>query len=221
MKLRANFFLMLVAMLSPLWVSSAKAKPITRDLSDSVQIDLVHGINQIADFDGKGHAAQIVYAWRENMNAHGYSVYSVLMLRPETKNDWNLVTFETHDRSRKNGTQIDSITDAPFDGEQAVASVRFLKVERNGRSVPMAITARRDLSSAESYVDAVPVEFSLYLLAENGDAVPGWPYYYFDRTDHFRSDRRYCNSDMALAQELRLPLPQGYEGPKTKDGCGR
>jgi hypothetical protein len=191
------------------------------DLSRATPLSLVHGVNRIADFDGATHPAQIIYAWRENMNAHGYGIYSVLMPRPGTQTDWNLVTFETHDKNRKDGSELDALYDSPFDGEQVVASVRFVKAQWEGKRATLAIAAHRDLSNAQSLVDAVPVEFEIYSLVANEQGIPGWPFYYFDRIEHFTSKRRYCNADLALMKELRLPLPDNYAGSNKEDGCIR
>jgi len=202
-------------------VPLAMANNVRHELTGVVPLRLTHGINHISDFDGNGHDAEIIYAWRENMNAHGYGVYSVLMLRPDTKDDWNLVTFEMHDMSRKDGTEVDSLYDVPFDGEEVVASVRFLKTVWNGKPATLAITARRDLSKAMSFIDRTPVAFSIYQLVANTAGTPGWPFYYFDRIDHFISSKYYCNSDLALTKELRLPLPDDYAGSNNDDGCIR
>ncbi len=195
-----------------------KSRP---NLSSAAPIALVHGVTRVEDFDGKGHPAQIVLAWRENMNAHGYAIYSVLMPRPDEQTDWNLVTFETHDSKRKGGSERNELYDEPFNDEQVVASVRFLKAQWKGKRATLAVTARRDLSHMESFIDSVPVEFEIYTLTSNEDGVPGWPFYYFDRVEHFRSDKRYCNSDLALSNELGLPLPTDYAGPNRDDGCIR
>ena len=34
-----------------------------------------------------------------------------------------------------------------------------------------------------------------------------------------RSAKQYCNSDLALAKEFGLPLPNDYQGQSTTDGC--
>lgn len=207
---------LIAALLGPPLTAAAAPRS---DLSDAKPFDLIHGVNRVRNFDDFGKSAQIVYAWRENMNAHGYGIYSVLMQRPDDPKDWNLVIFETHAGNRKGGSELDALYDEPFDGEQVIASVRFAKGRWRGRLATLAITARRDLSSAESFADPSPVKFDIYHLVENKGGVPGWPYYYFDRVAHFTSDKPYCNSDLALAKELELPLPTDYQGNNEDDGC--
>jgi hypothetical protein len=191
------------------------------DLSNAAVLVLHHGVNAVRNFDFEGHDAQIVYAWRENFNAHGYGVYSVLMLRPETKDDWTLVTFDSHRSGTSGGEQHDTLIDSPFDDEQNVASVRFLKGEWHGKRTAMVVTAERDLSKVKSYSDPSPVEFSIYTLAANKGEEVGWPFYYFSLAEHFASDRPYCNSDLALSRAFGLPLPGDYGGLKNADGCIR
>lgn len=188
-----------------------------RDLSAITPFPLVHGVNRIPDFDGRGHQADIIYAWRDNANAHGYGIYSVLMPQPNSADDWALVTFE----SRGDGQQKseEALRDQPFDDEQSVASVRFVKGRWKGRAETLAISARRDLSNAASYLDAAPVDFTIYHLTANTEGTIGWPFYYFDQIDRFRSEERYCNSDWALMAVLALPLPKDYRGPRTPLGC--
>ena len=210
-------FILLVALSS---VCEAVDRP-NIDLVHARPLRLVHGVNRFSDFDGKGHPAQIISAWRENMNAHGYNIYSILMPRPDRQTDWNLVTFETHDDDLKGGSELDALYEKPYNDEQVIASVRFVKAQWKGTPATLAITARRDLSHTESFIDAVPVEFEIFTLAVNKEGVPGWPFYYFDRVEHFISDNRYCNSDLALSKELRLPLPKDYAGPNKDDGCVR
>lgn len=199
----------------------AVAETVRPDFSNAAPIHLVHGVNHIPDFDGRGHPGEIVYAWRENMNAHSYGMFSVLMLRPDTTDDWNLVTFETHEEQRKGGSEIDSVTDNPFDGEQIIASVRFVKAMWKDQPATIAITAARDTSKSMSFVDSGRVEFSIYRLVANEDGIIGWPFYYFDRVEHFKTIKQYCNADLALAKELHLPLPENYAGPRNEDGCIR
>ncbi len=187
------------------------------DLTDVTPLPLVHGVNRIPNFDGKGHQADIVWAWRENMNAHGYGIYSVLMPQPNSADDWALVTFESRSGGQQNSEE--ALRDQPFDDEQSVASVRFVKARWRGKAETLAISAQRDLSNAVSYIDAAPVDFTIYRLTANAEGTIGWPFYYFDQIDRFRSDERYCNSDWALTAVLALPLPKNYRGPRTPTGC--
>lgn len=187
------------------------------DLSDSAPLPLVRGVNRIPDFDGKGHQAEIVYAWRDNMNAHGYGIYSVLMPQPNSADDWALVTFESRRDGQRNSEE--ALRDQPFDDEQSVASVRFIKARWKGKAETLAISARRDLSNAVSFIDAAPVDFTIYRLTANSEETIGWPFYYFDQIERFRSRDLFCNSDWALTAVLDLPLPRDYRGPRTPTGC--
>jgi hypothetical protein len=204
-----------------LTAASAGASEPGYDLSGAMPIRLGHGVNSISNFDDAGHPAQIIYAWRENMNAHGYGIYSVLMPRPGTRKDWTLVTFETHEPDANQGSEDEALYDSPFDDEQAIASVRFVRMRGTGKAATLAVTARRDLSNVKSFADAAPVKFSIFKLVANEGAMQGWRHYYFDRVEHFTSDKPYCNSDMALTQVLHLPLPKDYRGLRNEDGCIR
>lgn len=207
-------------------VTTAAALPsFARDeahsITDVTIIPLRHGVNEVVNLAGDGRKGIIIAAWRENMNAHGYTVYSVLLPRPGTTDDWNLVNFDTHRDHDNGGTEVDSLYDSPFDGEEVLASVRFATANLDGARATMAIAARRDMSTAESFADKLPVQFEIYRLVRNTEEIPGWPFDYFDLVERFRPKKKYCNSDLALAKELNLPLPADYQGPNTDDGCIR
>jgi len=189
-------------------------------ITDIAIIPLRHGVNEIDDLAGDGRKGIIVDAWRENMNAHGYTVYSVLLPRPGTVDDWNLVDFETHRKHANGGTQVDSLYAQPFEDERTLDSVRFVKAKLDGVRATLAISARRDMSNAESYGDKLPVIFEIYRLGRNEEGIPGWPLEYFDLIERFRAKNEYCNSDLALTRELNPPLPADYQGYDDEDGCG-
>ena len=169
---RRSVSLALVAVLGAAQVACA-AQNLSDNLSGAAPIHLAPGVNHISNFDTEGHPAEIVYAWRDNGNAHGYGVYSVLMPRPGKRNDWTLVTFDTHDMKRRGGSELDALHDDPFDGEQSVASVRFLKGQWKGERATLAITAHRDLTNAGSFIDATPVDFAIYRLVANKEGLVG------------------------------------------------
>jgi hypothetical protein len=193
----------------------------THPISDIRPIALKTGVNEVANFADDGRLAIIVKAWRENMNAHGYANYEVLLPRPGTNDDWNLVTFDNHVSVGDGASQVDNLSDAPFDGENVVAAVRILKARYQDKLATLAITARRDMAKATSFIDKLSVQFSIYKLVSNADGIPGWPFDYFDRVDAFKSKRGYCNADLALKNELNLPLPANYAGANNTDGCIR
>jgi hypothetical protein len=215
----------LLSVVTMVGLSAASVADSLHGLSNIEVIALKRGINEIPNLAGDGRAGIIVDAWRENMNAHGYALYEVLLPRPDVHDgrtgELNLVTFDTHGQVKGSAIQLDTIEDAPYGGELVVASVRFLRATLNGSPATLAVTARRSMIWSSSFTEMNPVRIAIYLLARNADGVPGWPYDYFDLVEAFTTKGKYCNTDLALARELGLPLPTDYAGANQEDGCIR
>jgi hypothetical protein len=165
------------------------------------------GVNQIPHFSGDDREARIVLGWRDNGNAHGYSLFLVLMPTGLHRTDWNVVGFEDGD------SFSDQITDEPHTGEDVVKAVRFVRA--GPRQLPTVAVATRKWS--ETYYDRAETTISIYELRRNNEG-PGTRDY-FDVVKRWTARKRYCNAELALKDELRLPLPSDYGGPNTVDGC--
>jgi len=184
-------------------MAAAAAPPFGR----LTEIPLRAGINQIQNFAPGGRDARIITAWRDNGNSHGYRLYLVLMPTKPGWTDWNVVGFETgNDFS-------DEIRDEPHTGEDVVTAVRF--VREGLRRTPLVVAATRKWT--ETYYDRAQTVMTIYQLRRN-DGGPGTQDY-FGVAKRWAAKKRYCNAELALRDELRLPLPPDYGGPNKVDGC--
>ena len=168
-------------------------------------IPLRLGINSIAQFAPDGREARIAVGWRDNGNAHGYRVFLVLMPTKHGGMDWNVVGFE-------DGQSFsDELRDEPHTGEDVVRAVRFV---RTGQK-PAVIVASRKWS--ESYYDRAETTISIYHLrrTDGGPVTRD----YFSVTRQWKARKSYCNAELALRDEVHLPLAPDYDGPNTVDGC--
>ncbi len=189
----------------------AIAQPGPRDLlRDASEIRLHTGVNRIADFAGNGRAALLTLGWRENGNAHGYLLFSVMLPPSRGSRSWNIVGVDRGDRFD------DTIADAPHTGEDVVTSVRFVRVTQHRRTRTLLVIATRNWQ--ESIPNPAFTTIDIFALKRsNGDI--GVTADYFSRILSFRTTKKYCNADFALKQEAGLSLPPDYPGIRSTDGC--
>jgi hypothetical protein len=204
----------LISVAAALLASGAHAAPPV--LSHIEIIPLHDGINTVEHFAADGRAATIVQAWRDNGNAHGHTVWLV-MLRPQKKTGLDtpagVVAFEDGDDALE-----DTISASPFDGERVLQTVVFAKALVDGALATVVIRADLGESASGVLADHAPAAISLYRLETPGVDVGTTPdvFTLFEKTP---ATGRFCNADMALHTLLQLPLPAGYAGGKAPDGC--
>ncbi len=180
-------------------------------LHGAVPVPLHSGVNRIADFAGDGRAALVTMGWRDNGNAHGYSLFGVLLPDTATPRRWTIVGIE------RAGAPADTIADDPHTGEDVVTAVRFVRATGAHRRQTLLVTATRHWQ--DSIPAAAPTTITVYTLHSSAGAV-GHTQDYFAPALSVDTTRRYCNADMALHQEAGLPLPADYAGGAAPDGCG-
>jgi hypothetical protein len=195
--------------LAPLALSLAATAP-AQDFSGVAPIPLHAGLNTIPNFAGDGRAAQIVLAWRDNGNAHGYDTFTIMVEGRKGGRNWNAVGIEHGDRF------TDSVRDEPFDGEYMVGSVRFLHAQIGGRRTTLMVMANRQV--VNSYVEPALTRIEIFALRKSG-GIPGTTPDYFARIGQRQTSMRYCNAEMALQTELRIPVRKSYEGSRIRTGC--
>jgi hypothetical protein len=172
------------------------------------EIPLGLGVNNVPRFAVDGRTARIIVGWRDNGNAHGYSLYLVLMPTKRGGSDWNVVGFE-------DGKDFsDTINDNPHTGEDVVTAVRFLRAGPNRQ--PIVAVARRNWR--ETFYDRAETTIVIYDLRQS-EGIFGTTQDYFTAARRWKAKKRYCNAELALRDELNLPLPSGYGGPNKVDGC--
>jgi hypothetical protein len=104
---------------------------------------------------------------------------------------------------------------APHDGEAWKRVIRFAHAEVNGAPSTLMILAERDMRKAQDPYAGEPVRITYFQLQRDKD---------FD-DDRFMplgtrwSRRCYGDANLALKDELGLPLPPDYAGPKASEAC--
>jgi hypothetical protein len=184
-------------------------------LTDLKVLPLVSGVNKIHNFTPNGRDGLIIEGWRDNGNAHGYNVFVVMVPTPAKNGSrWDIVGV-------RSGTKFeDRLSDDPHTVEDYVRSIRFAKGKINGTEATLLITAERQFSNGDNYLSPMNVTISIYkLIPRPHDELIGATTFIFDRIMEKRTEERYCNSDLALAHVLKLPLPEPYSGPNKNDGC--
>jgi hypothetical protein len=194
--------------------------PMRAEITELTEIPVKSGLNYLDNFAADGRQGLIIVGWRDNGNAWGYHVYMVMLSSAAETGAWEVVTTGMKRNAGDAVHQLDVIRDTPHTVEDAITSVRFGRGRVAGRPATLLIIARRDISKAPSAGAATPVAFDVFRLMRNEDDI-GKPQHYFARIDTLHATKRYCNSDLALNKELRLPLPRPYIGPNLDDGCPR
>lgn len=193
-----------------LMVSVATAAEKAPAIGPLVPIALKPGVNMIPGMASDGRAGMIVQGWRENGNAYAYDLYLVMLPSRPSGADWNVVGVEG-DR----GIQ-DTIRDAPHTGEDTLRVVRFARGLVDGQRETLLITATRDMG--EVIPDPSPVTLEVFALKANSGDV-GTTTDSFHRVLVRRTAGPYCNAEMAIQNELGLPVGSNYGGAKTPTGC--
>jgi len=200
----------LITMAQAVGAYAATNPAITKVLHGATAITLHTGVNRVPHFASDGREALVVVGWRGNGNAHGYSVFTVLMQNGEQPHGWNIVAMDHKDRFD------DTVSAAPHTGEDIISSVRFLRGYFKQHRQVLVVIATRNWKdsipeSANTTIDVFALVRSQGDIGETAD--------YFSRVLTTQSQPKYCNADMALKQEAGLPLPAEYAGSKTTTGC--
>jgi len=161
-------------------------------------VTLHNGLNEI-DLDSDGKKEPVMVAHRANYNAHSSDVTTIYLWThaegegPESKGELQIVP---------------RATDGPFElllktsgGADGLLNDFRLLLDREHHSAVL-ITAEREFGS--SYADSRPVQFQLYQLAFNENAVAGFPTAYFRRGKAFTSQKPYQDVGVAFEGELKL-----------------
>jgi hypothetical protein len=183
-----------------------KPKPQPHIAGPYTPISVKPGLNCVPKFGPSGERACILSAWRDNGNAWGDREYEVFI--PEPDGEWNIVDFN----HPKSGTHL---IEVPHTGEDALSAVRFVWGSESGRRVALAVTAGRD--PQEGVPDAAETTITIYSMRRSDEV--GTTRVYFKPVREWTAKRLYCNAEMALHDELRLPLGKNYQGSRKAGGC--
>ena len=144
------------------------------------------GVTRV-DLDGDGRQDMIVRSWRENHNAHGFSVYDVFV--------WKGKTLHRVVVPKQNGGGY-ALSIASVQGADCVLRDVYL-VRRQGRT--MLMLAERPLG--QGYAAAETVTFSLLRVEELKQAVPGTPRFVLTKAEQKHTAKPYCDVDDAFRAE--------------------
>lgn len=168
-------------------------------------IPIKPGVNRIPAFAPDGSEAVIVSSWVDNGNAWGHRRYEVII--PSRDGEWNLVSF--------NDKEVDGIIEVPHTGEDAISVVKFVWGYEDGRRVALAVQASRN--PQDGVPDPAETTITIYSMRQNDEV--GTTKVYFKPVKEWTAKRHYCNAEMALLDELRIPLSATYQGVRNAGGC--
>lgn len=165
-------------------------------------VKLSNGITQLK-FKADKVDAIAVLAYRDNFNAHGFDIFSLLM--KETSLDahaqgWSAVTFFDGEKERLvltvGGGADCMLHDFRLISGKAAGSVRLVLADRE---------------AGASFADTERVIFSFFHLRKNEDGDIGRPLYYFERDKTVPAKRKYCDVGDAFKSELGLGAYKGEQ----------
>jgi hypothetical protein len=179
----------------------ALAQGVEPKLSDLTEIPLHPGLNHIEGFAQDGRPADILEAWRDNGNAHGYHLFVLTMPSAPGKFDWNVVGTERGDEPLR-----DCIRDDPHTFEDAVRSIRFAHGRVDGRSATLLLVATRDVSPLTNLAAPVPVTYEAFELIHVDHCCGTADVLSRVLVEH--SEQVFSSADLALSQRFGMPLPE-------------
>lgn len=169
-------------------------------------IPIKPGVNRVPKFGPLGEDSVILSSWVDNGNAWGHRRYEVII--PSRDGQWDLVSFN-------NDKVVDGIIEVPHTGEDALSVVRFVWGYENGRRAALAVDASRNPETGAPE----PAETTITIYSMRLNDEPGTTRVYFKPIKDWTTKRLYCNAEMALHDELGLPLSADYEGARKPGGC--
>lgn len=175
-------------------------------LSDAKVVMIRNGIN---DVRLNGRHFTIVSGWRENYNAHGFTVTTIYTEVASNSGKTLLQMVPVFEEADLKG-QKETLELTTSGGADCTLHSFRLFVPKDGATV-MLVVADRDYG--DSFVDTQPVHFEFYRLAENTDGMMGRPRFYFTFDHRLDASKPYCDTDKALKVELGLPWVEGTSLP--------
>ncbi len=156
------------------------------------------------DLDGDGRRDLIVRSWRENHNAHGFSVYDLYVWRDETLH--RVVV----PRKGKEGYALHL---ASRQGADCV--LRDAWLSRSGGR-PVIVVAERPLGAG--HAASARVTFTVYGVSEVEAAVPGMPRFSLEPIRQWASEKEYCDVFDALRRQQAFGGE--WQVPSIRTGAG-
>jgi len=185
---RRLFFCSLLIACLPLQAAS------TAPLAGFHTVSLHNGFNRIRLAD---RPATVAYAWRENYNAHGFSLASIYLDDADATGKTSLLLVPAFgDNHDPNKEQFEFARSGGAD-----CLLRDFRLLTAGDKALLVIAMREP---GTSYTDAEAVHFDVYSLRRNDEGIPGRPHFYFSLDRRIEASRPYCDVGEALKEELKL-----------------
>lgn len=185
---RRLFFLCLALACLPLQAAS------TAPLAGFHAVPLHNGFNRIRL---AGRSATVAYGWRENYNAHGFSLASIYLDDANANGKASLLLVPAFgDNHDPNKEQFEFAQSGGAD-----CLLRDFRLLTAGDKALLVIATREP---GDSYADAAAVHFDIYSLQRNDDELPGRPRFYFSLDRRIEASHSYCDVSEALKEELRI-----------------
>lgn len=194
---RAAAILILLFLLHPNLMHAADSNKSTGPFSTMDVIQLVNGPNQI-DLNGDGKKDLIFIAWRENYNAHSYSLFTFYIHFPDEnrpEKQWLLVPFfDEKGAPKKESLSTEEGADC------FLQDIRVLRSTSQKNMPVIVIVGKREYG--DSYADEASVKFVVYELKQNKEGVPGEPPFSFEPKKTIKGKKKYCDINAAFTEEL-------------------
>ena len=167
-------------------------------LSRMQVVHLGDGPNSV-DLNGDGRPDVVWLAWRDNGNAHGFDVFTLVLRNPThyySDRAWLVVpVYDSTGRKEQDsfGTSMGA--------DCVLMDWRLLRSKNDANAPAVLVSAEREFG--ETYTDVRPVTFTIYRLVYDSNAVGGPPFR-FQASRAIRSRGKYCDVNEAFAKELGL-----------------
>lgn len=158
-------------------------------------VNLSYGTNRV-DFDNNGTEDLVVFARRENFNAHGFDVASFYFEQPQDGDKAKALGIVTiFDKDKENFTLNVS------GGADCLLNDFRLLQPKNGNQALLILATRK---MSKSYYEENTVTFSYYQLENNSSGDIGFPSSYFKLSESHQAEGKYCDVSEAFRAKLGL-----------------
>lgn len=180
-------------------IAEAKESSLKNALLGLEQVPIAYGTN---NFKLNGADIVIVRSRLPSEVAGDGDVYTVIYKQEER---WNLVQYQNR--------QFNTIAWAHTEEDIVSAAVFFTERKTNGNNLEALYLLKAGREVGESVPDAGTTTFELYKVQENN----GFNFMEFQKTSSLKTEKKYCNIELALKLELDVSLPNGR---LADTGCG-
>lgn len=162
---------------------------LAQDFQGRKPVNLKNGVNTV-DFVGDGKEGLVIYAHRENFNAHSFEIATLY-----TKIDSALNVVPIFDGDKEKFEVMVS-----GGADCLLSDFRLIPAMKGNPSI--LIMANREFG--DNFSSEEVVTFSYYGIKKNPEGTPGFPNAYFEKEKSFKSAKKYCDVSEAFNRELGI-----------------